>query len=158
MSTESEVSSSATTAPQAPMEHQQIKQLLGQRHPFLLVDRILELDAEHAVGIKNVTGTEPFIPGHFPDEPIMPGVYILEAMSQVGGILLAGSPELAQSEGNGFLAGADKVKFKKFVVPGDQIVMRAVKVAILKPLARTRVTAEVDGVEVASAEISYYLP
>lgn len=67
------------------IEHQEIKQILRQRTPFLLVDRILEMDGERAVGIKNVTGTEPYLVGHFPDEPILPGVLLLEAMSQVGG-------------------------------------------------------------------------
>jgi 3-hydroxyacyl-[acyl-carrier-protein] dehydratase len=138
------------------IEHQDIKRHLRQRFPFLLVDRIIALDDQRAVGIKNVTGTEPFLEGHFPDEPILPGVLLLEAMSQVGGILMAHDPRFAHVT-RGFLAGLDKVKFKKFVVPGDQVVMEAVKIAVAGKLARVGVTSRVGEIEVACAEISYVL-
>ncbi len=136
------------------IEHQEIKQILRQRTPFLLVDRILEMDGERAVGIKNVTGTEPYLVGHFPDEPILPGVLLLEAMSQVGGILLAHDPRYKEKT-RGYLAEVAKVKFKKFVIPGDQVVMEARKIALLASVARVEVRSTVAGVEVALGEISY---
>lgn len=136
------------------MEHTEIRQLLEQRSPFLLVDRMLELEDKRAVGIKNVTGTEPFLVGHFPDDPIMPGVLLIEAMSQVGGVLLAHGQH-APAGRRGVLAGVDKVKFKVQVRPGDQVVMEAHLVVALGGVARVRVQGFVDGVEVCSAEISY---
>ena len=98
---------------------EQIKQILPHRPPMLLVDRIIELvPFESGVGIKNVTLNEPFFPGHFPGNPIMPGVFILEAMAQVGGIAM-----LYPEENRGKIAlfgGMEKIKFKKQVIPGDQ--------------------------------------
>lgn len=138
------------------IEHQQVKQFLRQRPPFLLVDRIVHLDGERIVGIKNVSGSDPFLDGHFEDEPILPGVVLMEAMSQVGGVLIAHDPRFAGSTG-GFLAGMDKVKFKKFVVPGDQVRIEAGQLVAIGRLARLSVRASVGDDEVASGEISYYL-
>jgi 3-hydroxyacyl-[acyl-carrier-protein] dehydratase len=135
----------------------EIAALLRHRYPFLLVDRIVELDAERAVGIKNVSIAEPFVPGHFPEQPIFPGVLLLEAMSQVGGVLLAHAPPFPGGSGGGFLAAIDKVKFKRPVVPGDQLVIEAALTAAVKPFARVRATAAVGGEEVAAGEISYFL-
>jgi len=98
-----------------------IQKILPHRYPFLLVDKIIDLvPKEHVVGIKNVTANEPFFIGHFPGRPIMPGVLIIEAMAQVGGILLLDSEE---DPGNKLVlfTGIDKVKFRKPVLPGDQI-------------------------------------
>ncbi|MCL6620535.1 MAG: 3-hydroxyacyl-ACP dehydratase FabZ [Syntrophobacterales bacterium] len=102
----------------------EIKRLLPHRYPFLLVDRILELEiGKRVVGLKNVTLNEPFFPGHFPNNPIMPGVLIIEAMAQVGGILaLLSTPDL-QGESAIYLMGVDKMRFRKPVVPGDQLIM-----------------------------------
>lgn len=109
----------------------EIKKILPHRSPMLLVDRIIELvPFESAVGIKNVTLNEPFFVGHFPDNPIMPGVLILEAMAQVGGIAM-----LYPEENRGKIAlfgGIDNVKFKKPVIPGDQLVMKAHLVQVVK--------------------------
>lgn len=98
-----------------------IRAILPHRYPFLLVDRISELEAGRRItGIKNVTANEPFFQGHFPDRPIMPGVLIIEAMAQVGGVLAfksvpaAGRPVV-------YLTGVDKARFRKPVVPGDQL-------------------------------------
>lgn len=135
----------------------EIAALLRHRYPFLLVDRIVELDAERAVGIKNVSVAEPFVPGHFPGRPVFPGVLLLEAMGQVGGVLLAHAPPFEGGAGGGYLAALDKVKFKRPVVPGDQVVIEAVKSAAVKPFARVRATARVDGEEVAAGEITYWL-
>ena len=101
---------------------EEIQELLPHRYPFALVDRIIEyVPGERAVGIKNVTINEPFFPGHIPGRPIMPGVLIVEAMAQVGGVVLTQLPEM---KGNFFaFAGIDKVRFRRQVVPGDQLVM-----------------------------------
>jgi len=101
------------------IDSREIKKILPHRFPFLLVDRIIELEPEvRAVGIKNVTINEQFFQGHFPDYPIMPGVLIVEAMAQVAGILARRSG----AEGNTvFFMAIDKAKFRKPVVPGDQI-------------------------------------
>ena len=115
-----------------PLYYQDIVKVLPHRYPFLLVDRITELEpGKRIVGLKNVTINEPFFQGHFPDNPIMPGVLIIEAMAQVGGVLAGFSlPEMVEKDGKKtlFFMSMDKVKFRKPVVPGDQIVFE------LKPL------------------------
>ena len=110
-----------------PLEVEDIMELLPHRYPFLLVDRVTELDpGKRVVGIKNVTYNEPFFPGHFPGKPIMPGVLIIEAMAQVGGVLArisaqgkAGKPKDKDAV---YFMSIDKVKFRRPVLPGDQIV------------------------------------
>ncbi len=97
-----------------------ILKIMPHRYPFLLVDRILELKDDYVVGIKNVTITEPFFLGHFPDEPVMPGVLIIEAMAQVGGFLLLNRVEDTENKLLFFMM-IDKVKFRKPVRPGDQL-------------------------------------
>ena len=101
----------------------EIMRLLPHRYPFLLVDRILEVEkAKSITGLKNVTINEPFFQGHFPSEPIMPGVLILEGMAQVGGILAFHSiPEMVGDKLI-YFAGIDKVRFRQPVVPGDQLI------------------------------------
>jgi 3-hydroxyacyl-[acyl-carrier-protein] dehydratase len=101
---------------------EQIHELLPHRYPFALVDRILEyIPGEKAVGLKNVTYNEPFFPGHIPQKALMPGVLIVEAMAQVGGIVLT---QLPASQGKFFaFAGIDGVRFRAPVVPGDQLIM-----------------------------------
>lgn len=138
------------------IEHQEIKKHLKQRAPFLLVDRITYLDNEKVIGLKNVSGTDPFLEGHFPDEPIMPGVVLLEAMSQVGGVLVAHDARFADAKG-GFLAGIDKVKFKKFVIPGDQVVIEGTNLIAAGRLARVSLEAKVDDSVVASGQVSYFM-
>lgn len=103
-----------------------ILNLLPHRYPFVLVDRILEMKlGEFAVGLKNVTINEPFFQGHFPIDPIMPGVLILESMAQVGGIL-AYLTDQDKFEGDlVYFAGLDKVRFRRKVVPGDQLIVKA---------------------------------
>ena len=98
----------------------EIKKILPHRYPFLLVDRILHIDNEKAVGIKNFTINETFFQGHFPDHPVVPGVLIIEAMAQIAGIValrraVGGNCQLA------YLAGVDKARFRETVVPGDQL-------------------------------------
>lgn len=108
-----------------PIYYEDIIKILPHRYPFLLVDRITEMEFNKSiVGIKNVTANEPFFQGHFPGNPIMPGVLIMEAMAQVGGILARLSLGEVSEEGNTasvFFMTMDKVKFRKPVVPGDQL-------------------------------------
>ena len=136
------------------MEHQEIKSLLRQRYPFLLVDRVLEVGDTHVTGVKNITASDTGLQGHFDDEPIYPGVLLVEAMSQVGGILLALKGNVAR---RGYLAKIDKVRFVKFLQPGDQVVMRAERVHEMGSLARVRIAAHIMGTPVADAEITYVL-
>ncbi|MDB4444059.1 3-hydroxyacyl-ACP dehydratase FabZ [bacterium] len=107
-----------------PLTYQDIIKVLPHRYPFLLVDRITEFElGKRIVGIKNVSINEPFFQGHFPGNPIMPGVLIIEAMAQVGGMLARLSmPEVMERGGAIFFISMDKVKFRKPVVPGDQII------------------------------------
>ncbi|MDP8990067.1 MAG: 3-hydroxyacyl-ACP dehydratase FabZ [Acidobacteriota bacterium] len=129
-----------------------IREILPHRYPFLLVDRIEELETERVVGIKNVTVNEPFFAGHFPDYPVMPGVLIIEAMAQVAGVLvLSGIPD--RKNKLVMLAGVDGAKFRKPVRPGDRLRME-MKVLRSRPaMAKVSGTATVDGVVVAEAEI-----
>src|SRR5690625_1307666 len=102
------------------MDTQEIKDIIPHRYPFLLVDKVLEVEEEkRVVGLKNVTANEPFFQGHFPDYPVMPGVLIVEALAQVGVIAVLG---MEKNKGKiGFLAGIDKCRFKRQVKPGDQL-------------------------------------
>ncbi|MEB3338709.1 MAG: 3-hydroxyacyl-ACP dehydratase FabZ [Leptolyngbyaceae bacterium] len=136
---------------------EQIQKLLPHRYPFALVDRIIEYVPEtRAVGIKNVTFNEPHFQGHFPGRPIMPGVLIVEAMAQVGGIVLT---QMANLEGGLFLfAGIDKVRFRRPVVPGDQLIM-TVELLVVKRrrFGKMQGRAEVDGKLAAEGELMFSL-
>src|SRR5437016_13335533 len=129
-----------------------IREILPHRYPFLLVDRIEELQAERVVGIKNVTVNEPFFVGHFPDYPVMPGVLIIEAMAQVAGVLvLSGIPD--RKKKLVLMAGVDGAKFRRPVRPGDQLRMEMKVLRSRASMAKVSGTATVDGVVVAEAEI-----
>lgn len=136
---------------------QEIHQLLPHRYPFALVDRIIDyVPGEKAVGIKCVTFNEPFFPGHIPDFPLMPGVLMVEAMAQVGGILLVQLPGMA---GKFFaFAGIDKVRFRRPVVPGDRLTM-TVELLSLKQnrIAKMQGRAEVDGELAVKGEMLFSL-
>ena len=110
-----------------PLNYEDIIRLLPHRYPFLMVDRVTDLElGKRAVGLKNVTANEPFFQGHFPGTPIMPGVLIVEAMAQVGGVLFRLTVEGASKEENVdavYFVSIDKVKFRKPVVPGDQMII-----------------------------------
>lgn len=105
------------------MDIVKIKQIIPHRYPFLLVDRIVESSADEIVGIKNISVNEGFFEGHFPNNPIMPGVLILEAMAQTGAILIISS-NLFYKDKPFYFAGLDKVRFRRPVRPGDQLVMK----------------------------------
>ena len=129
------------------------EEALPHRYPMLLVDRVLEVSENTIVAIKNVTINEPFFNGHFPQYPIMPGVLIMEALAQTAGVL-----ELSKPENKGklvFYAGMDKVKFKKQVVPGDQLVMTATFVKRRGTIAVVEAKAEVDGKLAASGTLTF---
>lgn len=129
-----------------------IREVLPHRYPFLLVDRIEELEAERVVGIKNVTVNEPFFAGHFPDYPVMPGVLIIEAMAQVAGVLvLSGIPD--RKSKLVLLAGVDGAKFRKPVRPGDQLRMEMKILRSRASMAKVSGIATVDGAVVAEAEM-----
>lgn len=110
----------------------EVKKRLPHRYPFLLVDKVISMDKKSVVGIKNVTLNEPFFTGHFPDEPVMPGVLLIEAAAQVGGMLVLGTVPDPENYSTYFLK-IDKVKFKRKVVPGDTLIL---KVDLLEPIRR----------------------
>lgn len=131
-----------------------IQDIMPHRYPFLLVDRILELeDKKRVVGIKNVTINEPFFIGHFPGHPIMPAVLIIEAMAQVGGILLLSSVDNPEKYLVYFM-GIDKAKFRKPVIPGDQIRFELEMISLKRRFCKMRGVAYVDGKVVAEADLS----
>ncbi|RID48049.1 hypothetical protein BRARA_I04596 [Brassica rapa] len=137
------------------MDINQIREILPHRFPFLLVDRVIEYTpGVSAVAIKNVTINDNFFPGHFPDRPIMPGVLMIEAMAQVGGIVML-QPEAGGSQDNNFFfAGIDKVRFRKPVIAGDTLVMRMTLVKFQKRfgLAKMEGKAYVGGSLVCEGE------
>jgi UDP-3-O-[3-hydroxymyristoyl] N-acetylglucosamine deacetylase/3-hydroxyacyl-[acyl-carrier-protein] dehydratase len=135
-------------------EIEDIMRVLPHRYPFLLVDRILEIEEnKRVVGIKNVTINEPFFQGHFPGHPIMPGVLIVEAMAQVGGMLLLGNLEEPDTKVVYFMS-IDNIKFRKPVRPGDQLVFEVEMIQVRGKIAKTRGVAKVDGEVVAEAEMA----
>ncbi|NEQ30850.1 MAG: 3-hydroxyacyl-ACP dehydratase FabZ [Leptolyngbya sp. SIO4C5] len=133
---------------------EEIQQLLPHRYPFALVDRIIDyIPGKQAVGIKNVTFNEPHFQGHFPGRPIMPGVLIVEAMAQVGGIVLTQMPGVT---GLCMFAGIDKVRFRRPVVPGDQLVMTVELLSVKRMrFGKMQAKAEVDGQLVAGGELMF---
>jgi UDP-3-O-[3-hydroxymyristoyl] N-acetylglucosamine deacetylase/3-hydroxyacyl-[acyl-carrier-protein] dehydratase len=135
---------------------QEIMDVLPHRYPFLLVDRILEQDGKRAVGIKNVTINEPFFQGHFPGDPVMPGVLIIEAMAQVGGFVLLGSVKDRDTKVI-YFTGLDNVKWRRPVRPGDQVRFEVELTQVRGLAARLKGVALVDGNLVAEAEMSAML-
>ncbi|MFB2894695.1 3-hydroxyacyl-ACP dehydratase FabZ [Aerosakkonemataceae cyanobacterium BLCC-F50] len=136
---------------------EEIQNLLPHRYPFLLVDRIIDyVPGEKAVGIKNVTINEPFFQGHFPGRPLMPGVLIVEAMAQVGGIVLTQLPEMERSLF--VFAAIDGVRFRRPVVPGDQLVMTLELLSVKRRrFAKMRGIAQVDGQLACEGELMFSL-
>lgn len=127
---------------------------LPHRYPFLLIDRIIDIDGDtSATGIKNVTINEPHFTGHFPQKPIMPGVLIIEAMAQTAGAITVLNLG-AEAPGVVYFMTIDKAKFRRPVVPGDQLRLHVKKVKQRGNISKYECIAEVDGVKVAEAEVA----
>jgi len=133
---------------------QEIMEMLPHRYPFLLVDRVLELiPGDKIVALKNVTINEPFFQGHFPGKPVMPGVLIIEAMAQAGGILAYMTAPPDKRNRLIYFMGMDKVRFRKMVLPGDQIIFEAKILKFRSKVAKMSGTATVDDQLVAEADL-----
>jgi 3-hydroxyacyl-[acyl-carrier-protein] dehydratase len=132
------------------LDVQEISQLLPHRYPMLMVDRIVEISADSIVGLKNVTVNEPHFTGHFPNFPVMPGVLIIEAMAQTAGILVGTLAPHTRGKVM-FLASVDEAKFRKPVVPGDQLRIEMKMLRLKHTVAKMQGTATVDGQIVAEA-------
>ena len=142
-----------TASHDLPIEVERIMEHLPHRYPFLLVDRILEFEPEkRIVGLKNVTISEPYFQGHFPGHPVMPGVLIIEAMAQAGGLLLMDSVPDAENKVVYFMS-LDNVKWRKPVIPGDQLVFEVEMVQFRRNVCKLRGVAKVDGKVVAEADM-----
>ncbi len=130
-----------------------IMEILPHRYPFLLVDRIEEMEPrQRIVGIKNVTINEPFFQGHFPGNPVMPGVLILEAMGQVAAVLFLADEEMVAGQFV-YFAGADKVRFRRPVVPGDQLRCEVEVLRVRRKSCKVQARATVDGELAAEATL-----
>ncbi|PIA48074.1 hypothetical protein AQUCO_01400575v1 [Aquilegia coerulea] len=139
------------------MDIEKIRNILPHRFPFLLVDRVIEYDpGVSAVAIKNVTINDNFFPGHFPERPIMPGVLMIEAMAQVGGLVML-TPEVGGSRENFFFTGIDKVRFRKPVVAGDTLVMRMILIKKRFGVVKMEGKAYVGGEVVCDGEFTMAL-
>lgn len=131
----------------------EVLNFLPHRFPFLLVDKILEQEENKIVGLKNVTINEPFFQGHFPGHPVMPGVLIIEAMAQIGGVLM-----FSKEENKGkipLFAGIDKARFKKPVYPGDQLIIKVEIIKMVMGVGKAKAEAYVDANLVAFAELLF---
>ena len=140
----------------ALLDIRRIRQLLPHRYPFLLVDRVLEIEEnKRAVGLKNVTYNEPFFQGHWPDDPVMPGVLLLEAMAQLAGVMLLGGLEMTDRVA--MVASMERVKLRRPVVPGDQLMLEARLLKLKGRAAEVQTRGSVDGRVVSEARIRFML-
>ena len=137
------------------MDISDIRRYLPHRYPFLLVDRVLEVESgKSIVAYKNLTINEPFFDGHFPDNPVFPGVLLLEAMAQAAGILGFYSQGKTTDDGSTYyFAGADNLRFKRSCIPGDQVMLRAAVVSQRRGIWKFDVSSDVDGELAARATI-----
>ena len=137
-----------------PMEIREIMRHIPHRYPFILVDRILEFEpGRRIVGLKNVSANEPFFSGHFPGHPIMPGVLIVEAMAQVGGVLASRLPGAERKLA--YLATIDRYRFRRPVMPGDQLITEGGVIRVRGRVGKMRATGRVDGEVVADGVLTY---
>ena len=143
--------------PKPALDVNGIMKVLPHRFPFLLVDRIISFTpGEHALGIKNVTVNEPFFQGHWPKEPVMPGVLIIESMAQVSSVLIFGADGKPAGK-HAFFLGINSAKFRRTVVPGDQMEIEATMKRLRRNACRVKCVARVDGEVVAEAEMTFAL-
>ena len=139
-----------------PVDVTRIQELLPHRYPFLLVDRVLELEPNQRIlAVKNVSINEPFFQGHFPGHPVMPGVLVLEALAQAGGLLtqLSIGDAEAGDEKLFYLVKIDNARFSRMVVPGDRLMLEVKLKRMIRNMAMYECSASVDGKQVASADI-----
>ncbi|MGP4106127.1 3-hydroxyacyl-ACP dehydratase FabZ [Virgibacillus sp. L01] len=136
------------------MDIEQIKETIPHRYPFLLVDKVVEIEeGKRVTALKNVTANEPFFQGHFPNYAVMPGVLIVEALAQAGAIAVLGMEE---NKGKiGFLAGLDKCRFKRQVKPGDQLKLDVEIIRVKGPIGKGKAVATVDDEVACEAEITF---
>lgn len=130
----------------------EIQAVLPHRYPFLLVDRVVEMGDDKVVGLKNVTVNEPFFQGHFPGQPVMPGVLLVEALAQAGALLACKATGFDPAKQVIYFMGIDKVKFRKRVVPGDQVLLEVVPLRRGASVWKMRGEAKVSGQVVCEAE------
>jgi 3-hydroxyacyl-[acyl-carrier-protein] dehydratase len=157
-----QVSAVQSVPPQAadvslpPLTADEIMKHIPHRYPFLLVDRVTEhVQGKYIVGYKNVTINEPFFQGHFPGRPIMPGVLQLEALAQLGAVLLG---HMEQAKGKlGVFTGIDNVRFRRMVFPGDKLEMRAELIKFRYPIGKSQCIATVNGETVVEGELMFSL-
>ena len=136
------------------LDNLEIQKIIPHRYPFLLVDKILEMEpGKRAVGIKNVTANEPYFQGHFPGMPIFHGFLIVESLAQVGACVILSEPEFKGKVG--VFTGMNNFKFRKQVVPGDTLTLEAELTAFKRNMGKANVVATVDGKVAASGEISF---
>jgi len=133
-----------------------IRAVLPHRYPFLLVDRLISVDGDEFECLKNVTYNEPFFTGHFPAEPVMPGVLIIEALAQAAGLAIASGA--ADNPGTGYLTGIDKARFRRKVVPGDQLRLTGTVLLNRRGLCKVQAKALVGEETAAEAELSFIYP
>lgn len=139
---------------QLPIDAIAIQKMLPHRYPFLLVDRVLEFESRKRIlALKNVTVNEPCFQGHFPDRPVMPGVLVLEALAQAGGLLTQMSHQADATGKLFYLVKIDNAKFSRMVVPGDQLFLHVSLKRTIRNMALYEAVAKVDGEQVACAEI-----
>ena len=146
-----------TGSPSLPLEAADIMRILPHRYPFLLVDRVIELEpGRRAVAIKQITANEPQFTGHFPDRPIMPGVLMVEALAQAAGIMVY---TLDEYRGKlGLFAGIDDCRFKRMVVPGDTLMLEVTVEKLRGMFGRVKAVASVDGEIAVEATLSIIIP
>ena len=138
-----------------PLDIEAIKRILPHRYPFLMIDRVIEMKEKSVVALKNVTATEPHFQGHFPERAVMPGVLMIEALAQAGGILMLAKPEFRGKIA--YLAAVNEARFRRIVIPGDQLRLEVELLKFKSRIALGKGVAKVDGEVACEAEIMFSL-